>query len=78
MSDEVDLVVVRDHKLPEQIIKALKHAGIHHVEFWPEDISWMDLHIGRLSAMTAPPKETRGPCISACEPRTSTRRTWSC
>ena len=36
MSEEVDLIVVHDHKLAERILKALKHAGIHHVEFWPE------------------------------------------
>lgn len=38
MSEEVDLIVVQDHKLAEKIIAALKHGGIHHVEFWPEDI----------------------------------------
>ena len=36
MSEEVDLIVVHDHKLAEQIMKALKHAGVHHVELWPE------------------------------------------
>ena len=35
MSEEVDLIVVKDHKLAEKIVEALKHAGIHHVEFWP-------------------------------------------
>jgi len=38
MSDEVDLIVVDDHMLAERIIAALKHAGMRHVEFWPEDI----------------------------------------
>jgi chromosome segregation ATPase len=33
---EVDLIVVHDHKLAEQIVAALKRAGIRHVEFWPE------------------------------------------
>ena len=36
--EEVDLVVVHDHARSEEICKALKQAGIHHVEFWPEDI----------------------------------------
>ena len=36
--EEVDLVVVHDHVRSEEICKALKQAGIHHVEFWPEDI----------------------------------------
>ena len=44
MSEEVDLIVVTDHKLAEQICKALKHDGIHHVEFWPEDV--LDPSIG--------------------------------
>jgi hypothetical protein len=45
MSDEeVDLVVVTDHALSEEICRALKQAGIHHVEFWPEDI--LDPSIG--------------------------------
>ena len=44
MSEEVDLIVVTDHKLAEQICKALKHADIHHVEFWPEDV--LDPSIG--------------------------------
>ena len=35
---EVDLIVVTDHKFAEEICKALKHAGIHHVEFWPEHL----------------------------------------
>jgi hypothetical protein len=38
MSDEVDLVVVTDHKLAEEICKALKQAGIRHVDFWPEQM----------------------------------------
>ncbi len=38
MSEGVDLIVVQDHELAEQIMKALKHAGIHHVEFWPEHL----------------------------------------
>ena len=46
MSEEVDLIVVHDHKLAEQIVAALKHAGIHHVEFWPEDV----LRPGRASS----------------------------
>jgi hypothetical protein len=36
VSEEVDLIVVHDHKLAEQIVAALKQAGILHVEFWPE------------------------------------------
>jgi hypothetical protein len=44
VSEEVDLIVVRDHLRSEEICKALKHAGIHHVEFWPEDI--LDPSIG--------------------------------
>ena len=38
MSEEVDLIVVQDHKLAERIVEALKRAGMRHVEFWPEDI----------------------------------------
>ena len=38
VSEEVDLAVVQDHHLAEEIVKALKDSGIHHVEFWPEDI----------------------------------------
>ena len=38
MSEEVDLIVVPDHKVAEHIIEALKAAGMRHVEFWPEDI----------------------------------------
>ncbi len=38
MSDEVDLVVVADHKHAEKICEALTHAGIHHVDFWPEQM----------------------------------------
>jgi hypothetical protein len=34
--EEVDLIVVHDHKLAERIVAALKQAGIQHVEFWPE------------------------------------------
>jgi hypothetical protein len=36
MSESVDLIVVQDHRLAEQIVAALKRAGIRHVEFWPE------------------------------------------
>jgi hypothetical protein len=36
VSEEVDLIVVEDHKRSEKIVEALKHAGIHHIEFWPE------------------------------------------
>lgn len=36
MTEQVDLVVVHVHKLAEQIVAALKRAGIRHVEFWPE------------------------------------------
>jgi hypothetical protein len=36
--EEVDLVVIEDHLRAEEICKALKHAGIHHVEFWPEHL----------------------------------------
>ena len=42
--EEVDLIVVQDHARSEEICQALKHAGIHHVEFWPEDI--LDPSIG--------------------------------
>jgi hypothetical protein len=38
VSEEVDLIVVKEYHLAEEICKALKHGGIHHVEFWPEDI----------------------------------------
>lgn len=38
MGDEVDLIVVHDHLRAEEICKALKHGGIHHVDFWPEDM----------------------------------------
>ena len=36
MAEEVDLIAVQDHHLAEEIVKALKHAGIPDVEFWPE------------------------------------------
>lgn len=36
MSGEVDVAVVQEHVRAEAICKALKHAGIQHVEFWPE------------------------------------------
>ena len=36
MTEQIDLIVVRDHKLADEIVKALKHAGIHHIGFWPE------------------------------------------
>ena len=36
MAEEVDLIIVHDHKLAERIVAALKQAGIQHVEFWPE------------------------------------------
>ncbi len=36
--EEVDLVVVQDRVRAEEIGKSLKHADIHHVEFWPEDV----------------------------------------
>ena len=42
--EEVDLVIVHDHVRSEEICNALKHAGIHHVEFWPEDV--LDPSIG--------------------------------
>lgn len=37
-SEKLDLVVVQDHLRAEKICTALKDAGIHHVDFWPEDI----------------------------------------
>jgi len=45
VSGEVDLIVVDDHKLAEQIVKALKQAGVEGVEFWPEDILSPDIGI---------------------------------
>jgi hypothetical protein len=36
VSEGVDLIVVQDHARSEEICKAPKHAGIHHVEYWPE------------------------------------------
>ena len=44
VSEEVDVVVVADHALAEEICEALKHAGIHHVEFWPEHMLLMRLN----------------------------------
>lgn len=38
LSEEVDLVVVHDHKLADEIVKALKQAGIPNVDFWPEQM----------------------------------------
>ena len=38
MSDAVDLIVVKDRKLAQAIVKVLKQAGVRDVEFWPEDI----------------------------------------
>jgi hypothetical protein len=38
VSEQVDLIVVHDHKLAAEMVKALKHAGIPCSEFWPEDI----------------------------------------
>ena len=46
MGDEVDLIVVQDHEQAEEIIKILKQAGLHHIEFWPEDM--LDPSIGIL------------------------------
>ena len=65
--EEVDLVVVHDHARSEEICKALKHAGIHHVEFWPEDM--LDPSIGLIGrGINEPPgvfrtsaKEPQGP-----------------
>lgn len=54
MSDEVDLIVVHDHVLAERIVAALKEAGIHHVEFWPEDM--LDTDIGLIGrGISEPP-----------------------
>jgi hypothetical protein len=36
--EEVELIMVKDHVRAERICEALKAAGIHHVDFWPEDI----------------------------------------
>ena len=65
--EEVDLIVVHDHKLADEIVKALRHAGIRHVEFWPEDI--LDPSIGLIGrGLNEPPgmfrtrpKEPQGP-----------------
>ena len=36
--EEIDLIVVQDHKVAEQIVEALKRAGMRHIEFWPEHL----------------------------------------
>ena len=36
VSEAVGLIVAHDRKLAAQIVKALEHAGIRDVEFWPE------------------------------------------
>ena len=67
MTEQVDLIVVHDHRLAEQIVKVLKRAGIRHVEFWPEDI--LDPSIGLIGrGLSEPPgmfrtrsKEPQGP-----------------
>lgn len=38
MSEQIDLIVVHDRHLAGRIVKALKRAGIHYSEFWPEDV----------------------------------------
>ena len=57
--EEVDLVVVQDHLRAEEICKALKHAGIHHVEFWPEHT--MRTRAYNRSILTKMPDEQFGP-----------------
>jgi hypothetical protein len=67
VSEEVDLIVVKDHHVSEQICEVLKRAGIHHVEFWPEDM--LDPSIGLVGrGISEPPgvfrtraKEPQGP-----------------
>ena len=81
---EVDLVVVQDHTLAEQIVKALKHAGIHHVEFWPEHMlnptrAYSGAPLMR-GFFRAPKFRTSSSArsTSACPKSGSTRRTWRC
>jgi hypothetical protein len=38
MTEQVDLILVHDYRLAEQIVAALKHAGVQHVDVWPEDM----------------------------------------
>ena len=73
MGKGVDLIVVRDHKLAEQIVAALKDAGIQHVEFWPEQTlrptraySGALLRGGFFRAQRRCPTKASAPSTSAC------------
>ena len=57
--DEVDLVVVQDHVRAEEICKALKHSGIHHVDFWPEHMR--DVYGGKVVGLAYPKEDHLGP-----------------
>ena len=59
MSEEVDLIIVRDHKLAEKIVEALKHAGVHHVDFWPEHV--LDFYGGKAIGLAYPQGDRTGP-----------------
>jgi len=60
MSDDaVDLVVVDDHERAQTIIKALKHGGLHDVEFWPEHM--LGFYGGKVIGLAYPHEDHLGP-----------------
>ena len=59
MSEEIDLIVVSDHHRAEEICKVLKHAGIHHVEFWPEHM--LGFYGGKVIERAYPGEDRLGP-----------------
>jgi hypothetical protein len=59
MSEEVDLIIVRDHHRAEEICEALKHADIHHFEFWPEHM--LDFYGGKAIGLAYPEEDHLGP-----------------
>jgi hypothetical protein len=80
VSEEVDLVVVQDHLRAEEICEALKQAGIHHVDFWPEHM--LDFYGGKAIGLAYPGADHMGPYhIRVREEdlaRTSPRRSSCC
>ena len=75
-------MVVEDHVLAEEICEALKHAGIHHVDFWPRGHP-LDPSIGIPEHGVTEPgsnaerRSRRVPFTFACEKRTWPRRSWA-
>jgi len=57
--DEVDLIIVDDHDRAQTIIKALKHGGLRHVEFWPEHM--LGFYGGKAIGRAYPHEDQLGP-----------------